>query len=128
MEISVLSVYSWELKLMWKQTMVFDQMNYTCFMITTASLSHDAFTEVATERWTNEVYEDSPRCVELHQPQTVTLDHLPVEVGRVQLHDIVTGRVKSLDGQDQGATQHSYMDGSKRQKLQVQVQPCGKPV
>lgn len=62
-------------------------------------------------------YEDSPGCVELHQPQTVTLDHLLVEVGGVQLHDIVTGRVKRLDGQDQGATQHSYMDRSKRQKL-----------
>lgn len=65
-------------------------------------------------------YEDSPGCVELHQPQAVTLDHLLVEVGGVQLHDIITGRVKSLDGQDQGTTQHSYMDRSKRQKLKYE--------
>lgn len=75
---------------------------------------------VATEFMDKRGYEDSPGCVELHQPQTVALDHLLVEVGGVQLHDIVTGRVESLDGQDQGAAQHSCMDGSKRLKLKYE--------
>lgn len=51
---------------------------------------------------------DSPGSIELHQPQTVTLDHLPVEVGGVELNDIIASRIKGLDRQDQGAAQHSW--------------------
>lgn len=54
----------------------------------------------------NKVCRHSPGSVELHQPQAVTLDHLLVEVGGGQLHHIIAGRVKSLDGQYQGTTQH----------------------
>lgn len=50
---------------------------------------------------------DSPGSVKLNQPQTVALDHLPVEVGGGELNNIITGGVKGLDGQDQGAAQHS---------------------
>lgn len=51
---------------------------------------------------------DSPGSVKLNQPQAVTLDHLPVEVGGGELNNIIASRVKGLDRQDQGAAQHSW--------------------
>lgn len=50
---------------------------------------------------------DSPGSVKLHQPQTVTLHHLSVEVGGCELHNIVAGGVQSLHRQEQRAAQHS---------------------
>lgn len=49
-----------------------------------------------------------PVSVELDQPQTVTLDHLSVEVGRGQYDHIVAGGIKGLHTDKQrAAQQHS---------------------
>lgn len=56
-------------------------------------------------------YMDSPGSVKLNQPQTVTLEHLLVEVGGVELNNIITGWVKGLGREDQGAAQHSWGQG-----------------
>lgn len=58
---------------------------------------------------------NSPGGVKLHQPQTVTLQNLPVEVWRIELNHIVTGSVESMDRENQqGAHQHTW-----KQKQQV---------
>lgn len=60
---------------------------------------------------------NSPGGVKLHQPQTVTLQNLPVEVRRIELNHVVTGRVESVDREDrQGARQHTWKH---KQRLSV---------
>lgn len=60
---------------------------------------------------------DLPGSVELNQPQTVTLDHLLVEVGGVELDNVVVGWVESLDRQEQGASQHSWRRSGRQKTL-----------
>lgn len=50
----------------------------------------------------------SPGRVELHEPQTVALDDLSVEVAWRQLDDGITGGVEAVHSQEEGAAHQAY--------------------
>lgn len=60
---------------------------------------------------------DSPGSIKLHQPQAVTLDNLPVEVGGSELNDIITGGVKCLHREEQGADKDPWRRGERNKSF-----------
>lgn len=60
---------------------------------------------------------DSPGSIKLHQPQAVTLDNLPVEVGGSELNNIIAGGVKCLHREEQGADKDPWRRGERNKSF-----------